>query len=67
VHLPGDSIGPFHGDTALLGGIALGALAFFNTFDAPLKRSELDCAYGTDLECELGDDKVQLEDEEATA
>ena len=33
-----------HGDTVLLGFIALGALGFFNTFDAELKRSELDCA-----------------------
>ena len=37
-----------HGDTVLLGLIALGAFGFFTTFDAELKRSELDCATDPD-------------------
>ena len=36
------------GDTVLLGFIALGALGYFNSFDAELKRSEVDCATDPD-------------------
>jgi len=44
VDLPmGDSGAGVHGDTVLLGLIALGAFGYFTTFDAELKRSELDC------------------------
>ena len=32
-----------HGDTVLLGFIALGAFGYFTTFNAELKRSEVDC------------------------
>jgi len=32
-----------HADTVLLGLVALGALGYFSTFDATLKRSALDC------------------------
>ena len=37
-----------HGDTLLLGFIALGALGYFRSFDAELKRSEVDCATDPD-------------------
>ena len=40
--VPGGATG-IHGDTVLLGLIALSAFGYFTTFDAELKRSEVDC------------------------
>lgn len=54
-----------HADTVLLGLIALGALGYFSTFDAALKRSALDCeaAATADDDIEVsGCDAVFLDD-----
>ena len=52
-----------HGDTVLLGLIALGAFGYFRSFDAELKRSELDCASDPDSvsACEVVFDTVPEE------
>lgn len=40
--LRGGHLGPMQGDYALLEIIAVGGLIYFATFDAPLKRLEMD-------------------------
>tara|TARA_B110001452_G_C15223188_1_gene424001 strand:- start:460 stop:942 length:483 start_codon:yes stop_codon:yes gene_type:complete len=42
--LGGSELGDVRGDSLLLGGLAAAGFVFFSGFDAPLKRSALDCA-----------------------
>ena len=63
LHVGGEGGPGVHGDTVLLGLIALGAFGYFRSFDAELKRSELDCASDPDSvsACEVVFDTVPEE------
>ena len=63
VRLPtvGSSPAEVSGDTVLLVAIALSALAYYSTFDAPLKRSALDCAGSEEDEVSVSGCEVVLD------
>ena len=59
VRLPGGAEdAAVRGDYVLLGFIALAGCGYFSTFDAPLKRSSLDC--DADNSCELVDEECDV-------